>query len=99
MMIEYPFKLETAWAAAGSPSSADASSTVSVDHSRGRIPSPQASRLRSMILEAQRSENTILAVPCSDDALTSRLIEDAGFPFIFLSGFLVASSLGLPDTV
>jgi 2-methylisocitrate lyase-like PEP mutase family enzyme len=38
-------------------------------------------------------------MPCCFDALSARLIEEAGFPLTFMSGFAVAASrLGLPDT-
>lgn len=38
-------------------------------------------------------------MPCCFDALSARLIEDAGFPLTFMSGFAVAATrLGLPDT-
>ena len=67
--------------------------------SRGRIPSIEASQLRAMLLEAHISPSKILATCCSDDGLGSRLVEDAGFPFVFLGGFMVSSSFGLPDTV
>ncbi len=40
-----------------------------------------------------------LAMPCCFDALSSRLIEQAGFPLSFMSGFAVsAARLALPDT-
>ncbi len=38
-------------------------------------------------------------MPCCFDALSARLIEGAGFPLTFMSGFAVsAARLGLPDT-
>ncbi|MGE0087536.1 MAG: oxaloacetate decarboxylase [Desulfococcaceae bacterium] len=41
----------------------------------------------------------ILTVPGCYDALTARLIQRAGFPAAFMSGFAVSSSrLGMPDT-
>ena len=40
-----------------------------------------------------------LTMPCCYDALTAKLIQDAGFPLTFMSGFAVsAARLGLPDT-
>ena len=40
-----------------------------------------------------------LIVPCCFDALSARLIEQAGFPLTFMSGFAVAAArLALPDT-
>lgn len=38
-------------------------------------------------------------MPCCYDALSAKLIEEAGFPLTFMSGFAVsAARLGLPDT-
>lgn len=38
-------------------------------------------------------------MPCCYDGLTAKMIEQAGFPFTFMSGFAVsAARLGLPDT-
>ncbi|CAG9949858.1 unnamed protein product [Clonostachys rosea f. rosea IK726] len=65
---------------------------------RGKIPSVQASRLRSLMLEAHNDPSKILAHCCSYDGLSSRLVEEAGFPMIFLAGYPVASAYGLPDT-
>lgn len=67
---------------------------VSLPNVRGRIPSIQASRLRSMMLEAHRDPTKILAHACSMDGLTSRLVEEAGFPMVFLAGYPCASSYG-----
>lgn len=40
-----------------------------------------------------------LIMPCCFDALSARLIEQAGFPLTFMSGFAVsAAKLALPDT-
>lgn len=72
--------------------------SLSLPNTRGRLPSLQASRLRSMILDAHSSPSKILAHVCSYDALTSKLCEDAGFPLVFLAGYAMASSLALPDT-
>jgi hypothetical protein len=72
--------------------------TVTIPNVRGRIPSAQASRIRTMILEAHDDPNKILAHVCSYDGLSSRLCQEAGFPLIFLAGYAMASSLGLPDT-
>ena len=74
------------------------STTITFPNIRGRLPSAQASRLRSMMLEAYDDKTKILAFPCSYDALSSRLVEEAGFPLLFLSGYTVASTHGLPDT-
>jgi 2-methylisocitrate lyase-like PEP mutase family enzyme len=40
----------------------------------------------------------LLSFPCCYDALSARLIERAGFPLTFMSGFGVAAVRGLPDT-
>ncbi|GAB4260565.1 MAG: isocitrate lyase/PEP mutase family protein [Deferrisomatales bacterium] len=40
----------------------------------------------------------LIQVPGCYDALSARLIEEAGYPAAYLSGFGVAASLGLPDT-
>jgi 2-methylisocitrate lyase-like PEP mutase family enzyme len=41
----------------------------------------------------------LLLMPCCFDALSARLIEQAGFPLTFMSGFAVsATRLALPDT-
>ncbi|EEP79035.1 conserved hypothetical protein [Uncinocarpus reesii 1704] len=71
---------------------------VQIPNVRGRIPSLQASRLRSMIKEAHADPSKIVAQVCSYDGLSSRLVEEAGFPVIFLGGFAMAASYGLPDT-
>ncbi|KAM6516514.1 hypothetical protein FALCPG4_014698 [Fusarium falciforme] len=51
-----------------------------------------------MILESYRDPAKIAAHVCTYDSLTSRLAEEAGFPFVFLAGYAVASSYGLLDT-
>lgn len=41
----------------------------------------------------------MIIMPCCHDALSAKLIESAGFPMTFMSGFSVsASHLGMPDT-
>lgn len=56
-------------------------------------PSP-AARLRSLL-----AAPGLLVMPCCFDALSARLIEAAGFPLTFMSGFAVsAARLGAPDT-
>eukprot|EP00965_Chrysotila_dentata_P254493 6211892-Pleurochrysis_carterae.AAC.2 len=37
-------------------------------------------------------------MPCCYDALSARLVEQAGFPLTFVSGFSVSASRALPDT-
>jgi len=54
----------------------------------------RAQELRSLL-----DRPGIVSFPCCCDALSARLIERAGFPLSFMSGFAVsASRLGLPDT-
>lgn len=53
-----------------------------------------ASRLRALL-----GEGRLIVMPCCFDALSARLIEEAGFPLTFMSGFAVAAArLALPDT-
>ena len=94
----YPFQFETAEHIETHNNGSSEDTTLLLKNVRGRIPSAQASRLRTMWLEAHRDPTKIIAHPCSYDALSSRLIEEAGFPMIFISGFAVAASHGLPDT-
>jgi 2-methylisocitrate lyase-like PEP mutase family enzyme len=55
---------------------------------------PPAARLRALL-----ARPGLLVMPCCFDALSARLIEDAGFPLTFMSGFAVsAARLGAPDT-
>jgi 2-methylisocitrate lyase-like PEP mutase family enzyme len=50
-------------------------------------------------LRALLAESRCHVMPCCYDGLSARLIERAGFPLTFMSGFAVSSSrLGLPDT-
>ena len=52
-----------------------------------------AAKLRSLL-----AEPGVLVMPCCFDALSARLVERAGFPLTFLSGFAVsAAKLALPD--
>ncbi len=54
----------------------------------------RAQRLREHLASAE-----FLTMPCCFDALSARLVEEAGFPLSFMSGFAVsAARLGLPDT-
>ena len=53
----------------------------------------KASKLRAIL-----TEDRCHMVPCCWDALSAKMIGDAGFPFTFMSGFAVsAARLGLPD--
>jgi len=50
-------------------------------------------------LRALLAEPGIIPMPCCFDALSARLIERAGFPLTFMSGFAVAATrLAAPDT-
>jgi len=58
-----------------------------------------ASSSRAQALRTLLESPDILVMPCCFDALSARLIEAAGFPLTFMSGFAVsAARLGLPDT-
>lgn len=100
-MEPYPFKFDTTEVIPDpqpSPKQQQPVLTLQLNNVRGRVPSLQASRLRSLWLEAQNDPSKIVAFPCSYDGLSSRLVQEAGFPIIFISGFNVASAHGLPDT-
>lgn len=95
----YPFKFDSLDATDyGSDHGNPRDVIVPLKNVRGKIPSIQASKLRSMMLEAHSDPTKIVAHICSYDGLSSRLVEEAGFPIIFLAGYAVASAYGLPDT-
>lgn len=99
MATPYPFKFEsTGYNDIEASNGATRDVTLTLKNVRGKIPSLQASHLRSMMLEAHNSPDKILAHCCSYDGLSSRLVEEAGYPMVFLAGYPVASSFGLPDT-
>ncbi|MBI2382412.1 MAG: isocitrate lyase/PEP mutase family protein [Gammaproteobacteria bacterium] len=53
-----------------------------------------AARLRELL-----ARPGLLRMPCCFDALSAKLVQEAGFPLSFMSGFSVAAArLGLPDT-
>lgn len=53
----------------------------------------RAERLRQLL-----AQDTCHRVPCTWDALSAKMIADAGFPFTFMSGFAVSGArLGEPD--
>ena len=53
---------------------------------------------RAAALRKLLSENRCHRVPCTWDALSAKMIGEAGFPFTFMSGFAVsAARLGEPD--
>ncbi|GIL63708.1 hypothetical protein Vafri_17595 [Volvox africanus] len=54
---------------------------------------------RTEKLRTLLSGDEILLGPCCHDALSAKLIEQAGFPYAFMSGFCTsAARLGAPDT-
>ncbi len=54
----------------------------------------QAQKLRQLLAGPE-----LLMMPCCFDGLSAGLVESAGFPLTFMSGFAVAAArLGLPDT-
>ena len=54
--------------------------------------------IRAARLQALFSQNDLLVAPCCYDALSAKLIEQAGFDMTFVSGFSVsASRIGMPD--
>lgn len=57
-------------------------------------PRSAAVRLKELL-----GKGRLIVMPCCYDALSAKLIEAAGFPLTFMSGFAVAASrLALPDT-
>lgn len=94
----YPFKFEPALVQKQGKPGQNEDLTTTITNVRGKIPSIQAARLRTMMLEAHQDPTKILAHCCSYDGLSSRLVEEAGFPMVFLAGYSVASAYGLPDT-
>ena len=97
--VPYPFSFDQ-----GKPVTAERAGngaqdvTLTIPQCRGKLPSINASRLRSMVREAHDDPSKIIAIVCSYDGLSSRLCEEAGYPALFLAGYAMASSFGLPDT-
>ena len=57
-------------------------------------PNPNADQLRQLLATGK-----LFVTPCCGEALTAKLIQQAGFELTFVSGFgISASRLGLPDT-
>ena len=96
--VEYPFKFDHPLLTSPGEPGALTDVNIKLPNVRGRIPSFQAARLRTMFLEAMNDPTKIVAHACSYDGLSSRLCEEAGYPHIFLGGYSVASAFGLPDT-
>lgn len=58
------------------------------------MPAAPAEALRALL-----GQGRLVVMPCCYDALSATMIEQAGFPLTFMSGFAVsAARLGLPDT-
>lgn len=57
-----------------------------------------ASRSAPARLRQVLASDKLLVMPCCYDGLSARLVERAGFPVTFMSGYSVAGSFGLPDT-
>ena len=56
-------------------------------------PNPMADRLRALL-----AGDALIMMPCCFDALSAKLIQQAGFDLTFLSGFAAsASRIGAPD--
>ncbi|RMD62277.1 MAG: carboxyvinyl-carboxyphosphonate phosphorylmutase, partial [Alphaproteobacteria bacterium] len=74
-------------------------SQSSPPHSTSSHSVTPARRLRTLLHGHDPARDGALVMPCCFDALSARLIEQAGFPLTFMSGFGVsAARLGLPDT-
>ncbi|KAK1986442.1 Pyruvate/Phosphoenolpyruvate kinase-like domain-containing protein [Colletotrichum cereale] len=94
----YPFQSNESQLETSGTSGETSDINVQLNNARGKFPSAQTSRLRTMMLEASRDPSKILAHACSYDGLSSRLVAESGFPMVFLSGYSVSSAYGLPDT-
>ncbi|MGB0913564.1 MAG: isocitrate lyase/PEP mutase family protein [Phaeobacter italicus] len=58
------------------------------------MPQTQPEKLRALL-----AEPGLITMPCCFDPLSAKLIEQAGFPLSFMSGFAAAAArLGMPDT-
>lgn len=64
---------------------------------RGAQRNESATRLRKMMVEAHIDPTKIVQHPIAWDGLTARLVEEAGFPMVFLGGYAVSASHGLAD--
>ena len=60
-------------------------------------PPTSAAALRKLLADAQAT-GSCLQMPCVYDGLTARLVERAGFPLTFMTGYGVSAVHGLPDT-
>ncbi|KAH7268598.1 hypothetical protein MRS44_011132 [Fusarium solani] len=64
---------------------------------RGAQRNESATRLRKLMVEAHIDPTKIVQHPIAWDGLTARLVEEAGFPMVFLGGYAVSASHGLAD--
>ena len=56
--------------------------------------SQQAQKLRALL-----ATNSIIRMPCAWDAISARMISQAGYPLTLMSGFSVSGSkMAMPDT-
>ncbi|KAH6869425.1 Pyruvate/Phosphoenolpyruvate kinase-like domain-containing protein [Thelonectria olida] len=75
----------------------DSSSRYPYPLERGTRRNESAVRLRKIMLDAHLDHTTIVQHPIAWDGLTARLVEEAGFPMVFLGGYAVSASHGLAD--
>ncbi|KAJ5674542.1 uncharacterized protein N7477_004476 [Penicillium maclennaniae] len=94
--VPYPFQFEPR-ESSGPQDGRTTTVNLTLRNVRGKIPFEQTSHLRTMMLEARNDPTKILAHACTYDGLSSRLVEEAGFPMVFLAGYAVSSAYGLPD--
>ncbi len=67
-------------------------------HSTRMVAAVEARRKAPARLRELLASDKLLLMPCCYDGLSARLIERAGFPLTFMSGYSVAGSFGMPDT-
>ncbi|KAI9694254.1 MAG: hypothetical protein M1820_009112 [Bogoriella megaspora] len=98
MAESFPFQFDSKTIQNTSKPGSTTNLNITLPNVRGRIPSLQASHLRTLAQEAHTSPNKLITTVGCYDGLSARLCAEAGFPAIFLGGFAMSSSLGLPDT-
>lgn len=57
-----------------------------------------STRAKTIKLRELLKDKSIHLMPCCCDGLSAKLIQRAGFPLTFMSGFATAGAKGLPDT-
>ncbi|MCP3870327.1 MAG: isocitrate lyase/PEP mutase family protein [Gammaproteobacteria bacterium] len=73
--------------------------THALNHTKIYTPKEQSVSLKTEKLRSLFVDDALHVTPCCWDALSAKLIDQAGFPLTFMSGFGVsASRLGMPDT-